>query len=82
MPWKETNVYEERMKFIIAWKQGDWTMSDLCREFGISRVTGYKLTLPTNRGHRERPIRFLAQAAIPIFSGAIYPFTERRLLRL
>jgi transposase InsO family protein len=42
MPWKETTVYEERMKFVIAWKQGDWTMSDLCREFGISRVTGYK----------------------------------------
>lgn len=42
MPWKETNVYEERMKFVIAWKQGDWTMTDICREFGISRVTGYK----------------------------------------
>jgi transposase len=42
MPWKETNVYEERMKFVIAWKKGDWTMTDLSREFGISRVTGYK----------------------------------------
>ncbi len=42
MPWKETNVYEERMKFVIAWKNGDWTMTDLSREFGISRVTGYK----------------------------------------
>ena len=29
MPWKETSVYEERMKFVIAWKQGDWTMTDL-----------------------------------------------------
>ena len=42
MPWKETNVHEERMKFVIAWKQGGWTKTDLCREFGISRVTGYK----------------------------------------
>lgn len=42
MPWKETNVYEERMKFVVAWKEGDWSMTDLCREFGISRVTGYK----------------------------------------
>jgi transposase len=42
MPWKETNVVEERMKFIVAWKQGGWTKSDLCREFGISRVTGDK----------------------------------------
>lgn len=42
MPWKETFVYEERMKFVVAWKQGGWTLSDLCREFNISRVTGYK----------------------------------------
>ena len=42
MSWKETNVNEERMKFIVAWKQGGWTKSDLCREFGISRVTGDK----------------------------------------
>jgi transposase InsO family protein len=42
MPWKETNVYEERMNFIVEWKKGDWTITDLCREFGISRVTGYK----------------------------------------
>jgi len=42
MPWKESSMYEERMKFVIAWKQGGWTMTDLCEEFGISRVTGYK----------------------------------------
>ena len=42
MPWKETGVCEERMKFIVAWKQEGWSMTDLCREFGISRVTGYK----------------------------------------
>ncbi len=42
MPWKETNVYEERMKFLVAFKNGGWSMTDLCREFGISRVTGYK----------------------------------------
>lgn len=42
MPWKETNVLEERMKFVVAWKNGGWSHSDLCDEFGISRVTGYK----------------------------------------
>lgn len=42
MPWKETCVNEERMKFIVAWKQGGWSITDLCREFGISRKTGYK----------------------------------------
>jgi len=42
MPWKVTNVNEERMKFIVAWKTGGWSMSELCREFNISRKTGYK----------------------------------------
>jgi transposase InsO family protein len=42
MPWKETNVQDERVKFVAAWKTGGWTMTDLCREFGISRRTGYK----------------------------------------
>lgn len=42
MPWEETEVIEERMKFIAALKSGGWTMTDLCREFGISRKTGYK----------------------------------------
>jgi len=27
---------------VAAWKTGGWRMADLCREFGISRKTGYK----------------------------------------
>ncbi len=42
MPWMETNVTEERMKFVVAWKAGGWTMTELCHEFQISRKTGYK----------------------------------------
>jgi len=43
MPWKETDVYEERAKFVFATLQKDWTMTELCRAFGISRKTGYKI---------------------------------------
>jgi transposase len=42
MTWKVTNVQEERLKFIAAWKTGGSSMTDLCNEFGISRKTGYK----------------------------------------
>ncbi len=42
MPWKETNVIEERMKFIASIKNGEWAFADVCRDFGISRKTGYK----------------------------------------
>jgi Homeodomain-like domain-containing protein len=41
MPWKERSVMDERMRFVIRLKDGE-TMAALCREFGISRKTGYK----------------------------------------
>jgi transposase InsO family protein len=43
MPWQETGVELERMKFIVEWYSGEWTMSELCRQFGVSRPTGYAL---------------------------------------
>jgi putative transposase len=33
---------EERMRFVLRLKDGE-SMAALCREFGISRVTGYKV---------------------------------------
>src|SRR5690348_2590209 len=42
MPWKERSIVEERMRFVLRLKDGE-TMTALCREFGISRVTGYKI---------------------------------------
>lgn len=33
---------DERMRFVIRLKDGE-SMALLCREFGISRVTGYKI---------------------------------------
>ena len=42
MPWKETDVWEQRFRFIEEWKSEDWTLAELCREFGVTRKTGYK----------------------------------------
>ena len=33
---------EEHMRFVLRLKDGE-SMASLCREFGISRVTGYKV---------------------------------------
>jgi putative transposase len=41
MPWKETDVVEQRMKFISDWLSDDFNMSELCAAYGISRETGY-----------------------------------------
>jgi transposase InsO family protein len=42
MGWKETCAMEERMKFIHRRQEDEWNLAELCREFGISRKTGYK----------------------------------------
>ena len=42
MPWKETCVMDERTKFIGRLLSGE-KMAPLCREFGISRMTGHKI---------------------------------------
>jgi transposase len=42
MPWKERSVMDERMRFVIRLKDGE-SIASLCREFGISRKTGYKI---------------------------------------
>jgi len=42
MPWKERSVMDERIRFVIRQKDGE-SMASLCREFGISRKTGYKI---------------------------------------
>ena len=42
MPWNECKPMDERLKFIGRYLSGE-KMAPLCREFGISRVTGYKI---------------------------------------
>ncbi len=42
MPWKETTMLEEKLEFINEWRAGNFNLSELCREFGISRPTAYK----------------------------------------
>ena len=42
MPWKECSVMDERLQFVARRLAGE-TMAELCRGFGISRKTGYKI---------------------------------------
>jgi len=42
MPWARTDVMSERLKFVATYLQREVRFSDLCRDFGISRKTGYK----------------------------------------
>ena len=42
MPWHETHVMDERMSFIVDWQREEWSVAALCRQYGVSRKTGYK----------------------------------------
>lgn len=42
MPWARTDVGSERVKFVVRAASGRERMTALCREFGISRPTGYR----------------------------------------
>jgi transposase InsO family protein len=42
MPWKECNRMDERLRFVARLLDGE-KMAVMCREFGISRKTGYKI---------------------------------------
>ena len=41
MPWKVSDVVDERTRFVLDHERGLWTMADLCRQYGIARKTGY-----------------------------------------
>ena len=42
MPWRTCRPMDERLRFVARLLEGE-KMAPLCREFGISRVTGYKI---------------------------------------
>ena len=43
MPWKETTTMDQKIEFICEWKSDKYTITELCKAFGISRPTAYKL---------------------------------------
>jgi transposase-like protein len=42
MGWMETCAVEERMRFVIAVREREEAFAAVCRQFGVSRRTGYR----------------------------------------
>lgn len=42
MPWQETEVVDQRTEFVLRVLRGGERFGEICREYGISRKTGYK----------------------------------------
>ena len=67
MPWKECSVTQERLRFVARLLDGEG-MSEVCRDFGISRKTGYKIFsrykdqgLDALTDRSRRPVRYANQ---------------------
>src|SRR6516165_2594031 len=74
MPWKASSVMEERLRFVGRLLDGE-SMTDVCREFGISRKTGYKIFdrykehgLEALTDRSRRPVRYANQLPAQIES--------------
>jgi transposase InsO family protein len=42
MPWKESRVVDQRLQFLSSYQREEMSVSELCREFGVSRPTDYR----------------------------------------
>ena len=67
MPWRACSAMEERLRFVARLLDGEG-MSEVCREFGISRKTGYKIFnrykgqgLDALADRSRRPVRYANQ---------------------
>src|SRR4029453_12127099 len=67
MPWKASSGMEERLRFVARLLDGE-AMTDVCRDFGVSRKTGYKIFdrykehgLAALSDRSRRPVRYANQ---------------------
>jgi putative transposase len=79
MPWLESNQMDERLKFVAKLLDGE-KMTVVCREFGISRKTGYKIF---NRYKDSGLDGLKNQSRRPYHHASKLPFQiERTILRI
>src|SRR5437870_12267080 len=72
MPWNASSVMDERLCFVARLLDGE-AMTDVCRDFGVSRKTGYKIFdrdkehgLAALTDRSRRPVRYANQLPQPI----------------
>jgi transposase InsO family protein len=62
MPWKTSGVVDQRRKFVQEYESEQWSMAELCRDYEISRETGYKW-LKRSREEGEEGLENRSRAA-------------------
>lgn len=83
MPWKECRVSDERMKMVYRYLEGE-KISDLAREFGVSRKTAHKFIQrferfgPEGLGDRSRRPHRIARSTASEIERLIVNFRLAR----
>ena len=84
MPWKESSVMDERLRFLARILDGE-QMTEVCRDFGISRKTGYKIFdrykehgLESLSDRSRRPVRFANQLPAQLEARIVAIKREKR----
>ena len=84
MPWKARTAMEERVRFIARLLEEEG-MSDVCRSFGISRKTGYKIFkrhqdegVEALNDRSRRPVRYANQLPDPVERMIVTAKREKR----
>ena len=60
MPWRTESVMDQRIEFVLRAQAGEESIAELCRDYGISRPTGY---LWLNRYYAGGSVNGLAEGS-------------------
>src|SRR3954464_14093898 len=72
MTWKECSVIDERLRFVAGLLDGK-AMTDVCRAFGISRKTGYKIF----ERYKEHGLEALTDRSRRVSCSCVKPLNSR-----
>jgi transposase InsO family protein len=61
MPWRTADVMEQRIRFVVRASVAERNLSALCREFGVSRPTGYRWLRRYQEAGRVEGLRELSR---------------------
>jgi transposase len=82
MAWGKVDVDEQRMRFVIAVSRGEKRFGELCKEFDISRPTGYQWWGRFQAGgckavveKSRRPLREGSAPPLPLVHESLNPLS-------
>ena len=70
MPWRESTAVSQRLEFVVLASLAGANISELCRQFGVTRRTGYKWLA---RADSDDPYLLADRSRRPLLSPGLTP---------